>query len=343
MSCGLGAVALIFLLIKHNIDKPDDSVASHSDLRPQLNTLIDEEAKLFEEQKTLLIFKNKKEIKKNELTKKISDLGGIKNSIENEIKINLENNNNLEEKINKIEITNSNSNSNIELKGVGEQNFLIGMEIKGRKIALLIDISSSMTDEFLIDIITRKNSSEEVIKQGDKWKRTIRIIKWILARIPKNSELSIITFSDSADFLGEKKWYYNNLSDFKIITKNLSDIVPNGGTNLSSALKLVAQTRPAPDSIYVITDGLPTKGLRKYRNLSDFSQCNSILSNAKKINGECRVKLFWASVNEYNKNKNIETNVVLLPLEGDPQAAPNFWMWTAHTGGLLLVPSKDWP
>ena len=42
-------------------------------------------------------------------------------------------------------------------------------------------------------------------------------------------------------------------------------------------------------------------------------------------------------------NKNIETNVILLPLEGDPEAAPNFWMWTANTGGLLLIPSKDWP
>jgi len=343
MSCGLGAVALIFILVKHNIDKPDDEITSNNDLRPQLSKLIDKEAILLEEQKQMLTKKNKKEMEKEKITKKISDLSSIKNIIKDEIKINKENNSNLEENINKIEIINNESISNIELKGVGEQNFLIGMKVKGRRIGLLLDISSSMTDELLIDIITRKNSAEEFIKQGDKWKRTIRVIKWIIARIPENSELSIITFSENADYLGEKKWYYNNINDFKMITQNLDAIVPNGGTNLSSALKLVNQTRPKPDSIYVITDGLPTKGQKKYRNSSNFTQCDSISSNAKKINGECRVKLFWASVNEFTSKTNIETNVVLLPLEGDPEAAPNFWMWTANTGGLLLVPSKDWP
>ena len=343
MSCGLGAVALIFLLIKHNIDKPDDSIDSNIDLNPQLDELINEETQLLNKKKKLLTILNNKEIEKTELNNKISDLNTIKDSIENEIIVNTESNKNLEEKINKIEVTNSNNINNIELIGVGEQNFLTGMEIKGRNIALLIDVSSSMTDEFLIDIITRKNSNDEVIKQGTKWKRTIRVTKWLIARLPESSNLSIITFSENAEYLGNKKWYNNDLNDLKIATQNLNDIVPNGGTNLSSALKLVAQSSPLPDSIYLVTDGLPTKGPKKYRNLSDFTQCNSISSNAKKINGQCRVKLFWSSIYEFTKNKNIKTNVILLPLEGDPEAAPNFWAWTANTGGLLLVPSKDWP
>ena len=53
MSCGLGAVALIFLLIKHNVDKPDDSVDSNINMRPKLDKLIDEEAELLDEQKKL--------------------------------------------------------------------------------------------------------------------------------------------------------------------------------------------------------------------------------------------------------------------------------------------------
>ena len=99
MSCGLGAVALIFLLIKHNIDKPDDSIDSNIDLNPQLDELINEETQLLNKKKKLLTILNNKEIEKTELNNKISDLNTIKDSIENEIIVNTESNKNLEEKI----------------------------------------------------------------------------------------------------------------------------------------------------------------------------------------------------------------------------------------------------
>ena len=46
-----------------------------------------------------------------------------------------------------------------------------------------------------------------------------------------------------------------------------------------------------------------------------------------------------------NRTNSLEAkiNVILLPLEGDPQASSNFWKLTAKNNGLLFVPSKDWP
>jgi hypothetical protein len=41
--------------------------------------------------------------------------------------------------------------------------------------------------------------------------------------------------------------------------------------------------------------------------------------------------------------KGVKVNVILLPIEGDPQASPEFWNWTASTGGLLISPAESWP
>jgi len=36
-------------------------------------------------------------------------------------------------------------------------------------------------------------------------------------------------------------------------------------------------------------------------------------------------------------------NVILLPMEGDPQAAGAYWQLARSTDGAYLAPSKDWP
>ena len=41
-----------------------------------------------------------------------------------------------------------------------------GLEIKGKKVGILLDSSSSMTDEKLIDIIKRKTQSDDNIKKS---------------------------------------------------------------------------------------------------------------------------------------------------------------------------------
>ena len=57
----------------------------------------------------------------------------------------------------------------------------------------MLDSSSSMTDENCGNY-KEKNSSDEEKKNGQKWKRTIRIVKWILARAPQDSEVAVIKF-----------------------------------------------------------------------------------------------------------------------------------------------------
>ena len=39
----------------------------------------------------------------------------------------------------------------------------------------------------------------------------------------------------------------------------------------------------------------------------------------------------------------VPINVMLFPMDGDPDAPFSFWQLAMSTGGALLAPSEDWP
>ena len=62
------------------------------------------------------------------------------------------------------------------------------------------------------------------------------------------------------------------------------------------------------------------------------------------ISGDCRRALFRHTVNATKPPAGLSAvNVVLLPIEGDPEAAVEYWLWTAASGGLLITPADTWP
>ena len=73
--------------------------------------------------------------------------------------------------------------------------------------------------------------------------------------------------------------------------------------------------RPAPENVFLITDGLPTIGTDE--------------PWFKKVSGEKRLKLFNRAV-QLLPDK-VPVNVILFPLEGDPAAA------SAHTPAVCPV------
>lgn len=104
---------------------------------------------------------------------------------------------------------------------------------------------------------------------------------------------------------------------------------------------------PKPDSVYLITDGLPTKGEPiKGINKEKLNKCFRIGSKknpVRNISSECRLELFKKALRAYVKDTNIKTSVILLPIEGDPKAAASFWALSNRTKGTLISPSQDWP
>jgi hypothetical protein len=104
--------------------------------------------------------------------------------------------------------------------------------------------------------------------------------------------------------------------------------VPQDGTSLENAFSALRSLSPKPDSIILVTDGLPTQG-------------ESPPAARKTIDGEGRLKLFQRAIDRLPPG--VPVNVILLPMEGDPLAPGAFWTLARRTDGAFLSPARDWP
>lgn len=340
MSCGLGAVILVFMLVKTNAE--DTTSTSNSEvekLQNDINRLSELENEKLKNLNDLSISLDS-EIKKQDALK--SQLVSVQSKNETESQQIKSLNRELEKLKSSIKGIEVKKQSDlVQTETINEENYLLGLKVEGQKIAILVDSSASMTHEKLIDIIKVKNGSDQEKKNANKWRRTKRILQWLLARAPKSSEIVVIHFNEKAEELGKPGW--KNVSDPNTISTILSQleaVTPTGGTNLQTGLEQLKKY--APSNLYVITDGLPTKGQSRYKSLNPFANCSSLRGSSNTISGECRIKLFRQTLQESSK-QNVITNIILLPVEGDPDAINEYWSWSAATGGLLISPALNWP
>jgi hypothetical protein len=217
-------------------------------------------------------------------------------------------------------------------KGTGDRQYLTGLRLGGSHILVLVDASASMLDETVVNVIRLRNMSEAKRLSADKWRRTVRTVDWITSQLPQKSQFQIYAFNTQATPLiasSAGKWLSTtdpgSLNDAITQMRNL---VPSDGTSLENAFSIITQLNPRPDSIVLVTDGLPTQGA-------------SPPALRKTVDGEQRLKLFERSLGKLPSG--IPVNVILMPMEGDPMAPSAFWALTRKTKGIFLSPARDWP
>lgn len=336
MSCGLGAVILVFMLVKHNVS----SSTSETDLLAgDVQRL---EVQQVELQQTLKQLLNISQAEGEKIARLRARLAQLEQSLS-------QNETSLAQKKNKLAALKNDiagrpvaqKEDLVEDDRGGEENYLMGLKVEGRHIAVLVDSSASMTDEKLIDIITRKNGPAADKKSGPKWLRTRKTVRWLLARVPKTSRLTVVSYNAFVKSLGGANWLKaDSPATLQALYSEFNTIVPEGATNLQKGLRAVSGL--GVTDLYVITDGLPTVGESRYASLNPFATCSSLLGKSSTISGECRVKLFRQSIKDSTLG-DIKVNVILLPLEGDPDAANEYWGWAALSGGLMISPAVTWP
>ena len=336
MACGLGAVLLVFMLVKYNVS---DSNVEASRLVEEAQSI---ELQQKELQQTLEQLRNTSQSEAEKIANLKAKLVQLKQTLSKKESSLVNKKDQLAVLQNDIATRPiAHKEDLVEDDRGGEENYLIGLKVEGRRIAVLIDSSASMTDETLLNIIKRKNGSVQGKKQGPKWIRTKKTVRWLLARVPRVSQLSVVSFNDSTQSLGQAKWATaNNPATLKALYQWLDTIVPTGATNLQKGLQAVSKLNAT--DLYVITDGLPTAGESDYARLNPFSGCSSLLGNSRTISGKCRVKLFRQTIQDSNLG-GVKVNVILLPIEGDPDAANEYWLWAGSTGGLVISPAVNWP
>jgi hypothetical protein len=104
--------------------------------------------------------------------------------------------------------------------------------------------------------------------------------------------------------------------------------VPSSGSNLTEAFALTKKVLPRPDNIYLLTDGLPTRGRES-------------LDSERLVTPEKRVKFFNEARSQLPDR--VPVNTLLFPMDGDPAAPVFFWWLAIDTKGSFMTPSSDWP
>ncbi len=331
MSCGLGALMLILILAKYKTELPED----------QSNALDAELAQLQGQNQ-------KKGQSVDELQAQISarnaDLAGLVGrlqSVRDDVAAQKALNESLRKQAGDLEEQAAAQNpAPIPISGERLQNYLLGLRVEGEKIVMLIDSSASMADERLIDIIKYKVSSRAKRSRAPKWRRTKRIADWLVAQVPAGSDYMVVGFAEKAAAVGGSGWKKGaDVADAAAVKTALGKVIPEGGTNLGAAIAALRHQAAGFTDVYIVTDGLPTRGDKKLSSF--FSGCASIVGRSASISGECRAKLLEKIVSDYTAPAKV--NVILLPLEGDPLASSAFWRWTSSTRGLLISPEASWP
>jgi len=336
MACGFGAVTLLFLILKHNpiSDEYTDKFAASektllqeeirigkaSLLKLKSNlTFIDESSvevlnisnKILQEVKEIKLKLSKKLDPKEELT-----------HLKQKLSV-------LQEKIKRIKKQGTGKKIR-QFSGDGERQYLTGLKLGGKRIIILVDASASMLSDSIVNIIRLRNMDDKSKKASPKWQRVIKTTEWLAAQMPEDSQYQIYTFNSTAKSIGNDDGIWKNTKDKSSLDSSIRELkntVPTGGTSLIKAFEVIKDFKKFPDNIFLITDGLPTQGHKKQKNMT--------------VTASDRMKLFQESLKELPSR--IPVNILLFPMEGDPFAAASYWKLAISTNGSFMSPSRDWP
>lgn len=340
MSCGLGAVILIFLILKHGEStSPEQTEMLIQDIKTAEidNEILQMEINKRIEQSHSLNFTIEK--KDAEIEKLNSDLNKEQNLRDDLLRENKQ----AREEIKKIE---ESIPDIIQRVNEGERQYLTGLQVEGKNILLLLDNSASMLDENVQKIFAASILNIQG-KQTEKWIRAKDSLTWLTSRLPKESKFSIMTFNEDVKSHTQGQWLDAN--DSTKVNSTLASAlkeIPERGTNLEKVLLRAKKMFPLPDTVIIITDGLPTIG-EPYDAIKDSllrREERNCLKSSGKISSRCRHVLFQKAKKNYLDGRKIKTSTILLPLQGDPYAPLDYWnLGQQSGGGISISPARDWP
>ena len=340
MSCGFGAFILLFLIIKHQTNAALELPEDYLDIEiSKLSEQIIDANLLLTSLTDSLILANSQieslETQTGQTQRALAKdkLKAPKNKSSNDYIATLK------AKLKRLELERNNLAQKAKKKpsdirtfvGDGNREYLTGMQLGGKRILILLDRSASMLDKSIVNIIRKRNMSDKHKRSSKKWQQALATVDWITARFPYESSYQIYGFNEVTKPIlsgTDGQWLkVADLDQVEAAAQSIKQIIPTGGSSIESAFVTLEKLKPPPDNIYLITDGLPTLGLKK-----------PIKST---VSGKKRLKLFEAAVERLPIN--IPVNVILLPMEGDPLAPWAYWGIAAVTKGSFLSPASDWP
>lgn len=347
MTCGFGAVILFFMIITANIDVRRDDVlkdrTSEVD-RLELQVLVGRKnlvqikqdlASLLQDWASSKAVRDQivAEIRRveEEIDRLSQDSDANKEAIE-QLRADLAALEARTEELSATSITPEDAGNFIRsIRGEGYRQYLTGLRMGGERVLILVDVSTSMLDSTLVNILRRRNMSEEQQRRAPKWQQIVNSVDWLTAQLEPGTQFQVIAFNDTAWSLvdgTDGQWLTaTDGSTLQRAVDALRRLTPKGPTSLHAAFAAARLLDPKPDNIYLLVDGLPTMG--------------EVIPSRPGVTGRERLRHFERAIRDVPFN--VPINVLLYPMEGDPAAAPAYWVLALKSGGSMMAPSSDWP
>jgi predicted nucleic acid-binding Zn-ribbon protein len=137
-----------------------------------------------------------------------------------------------------------------ERERLAADNRFAGIQLTGRRVVFLVDMSGSM------EYVDEKTMAPE------KWSGVRDTLGKIMRSLPDLEKYQVILFSDTVSYLmGGEGWLDYDRNSAARATAALARIKPKGGTNMYSAFDAAFRFRALGlDTIYFLSDGLPNIG-----------------------------------------------------------------------------------
>lgn len=215
--------------------------------------------------------------------------------------------------------------------GEGDRQYLTGLKMGGERVLILVDVSASMLERTIVNVIRLRNMDDATKRAARKWRRALATVEWLVSQLPATSRFQIHAFDTNARPVvsgSEGGWLQaSERADVQRAVAALRDVIPGNGTSLYHAFRSIGTLKPRPDNVILVTDGLPTRG--------------SARPTSSRVSGRERLQLFRNAVVQLPEG--IPVNTILLPMEGDPMAPSAYWKLAAATRGSFISPAEDWP
>ena len=347
MSCGFGAVILFFMIINSRSDvAPNDQTKA---LQAETNKL---EIEVLEGRKNLALARTsiqKLETEEEEASDQISiikaliaelqaelakydkdTLAKIKSieKLQSDIK-------SLEDEIKRLlalkkegEAAGQRARS---FKGEGDRQYLTGLKLGGERTLILVDRSTSMLHETVVNILRRRNLPEPEQLLSRKWRQVVASVDWLSSQFRPGTEYQIYMFNNVTEpVIKGTDGLWLKADDVDQVDEAIAKLrrtVPKNGTNMYAAFQVIRDMKPRPDNVILLVDSMPT--------MDQATSSKSVIGAGERAN------LFTAATQLVPSG--IPINVMLYPMEGDPAAVTSFWSLALKTRGSMISVSHDWP
>lgn len=216
--------------------------------------------------------------------------------------------------------------------GEGNRQYLTGMKMGGRRVVILVDASASMLARTYVNVVRYRAMPEARRLKAPKWQQVVASVDWLTTQIAPGTQFQIYVFNEQARSVipgTEGNWLeVKTAGDLDKAVAALRQVVPGKGTSLHAAFTALRNLKPAPDNVYLLTDGLPTQG-------------KAPPERTLEVRPDQRAAYFNQAARELPPR--VPVNVLLYPMDGDPDAAGFFWQLAMVTRGSFITPSRDWP